>query len=315
MSKNFSLLIGISVLFLSSCKNSTTKKIFHLFQSDTTVHIKASLPAIGEKYYYTITNETQTTIEYNDKKTESGNNIQVGLVYESTADSTGEHLLKITYDELHLLLKKPEGEQEYDANAASYDPVEKLLGIIKGSSLYVSLSKNGDVVNIKGSKEIADKVIASMQAFDSQVQKTLQEQVTQLVGEAFIKNNLEQGFKLFPDSAIKIGASWTRKEINSNGINYTASTKYTLESLEDQIAEVEVESEIGTGEGVANNIMGLSVMTNLKGDQTGSITMNTATGIILSNVSAVSMNGTIQVMGKEVPITIKMKKEVKSKKI
>lgn len=301
-------------LFLS-CKNSTTKKTFNIYRSDTAYHLKANILAPGEKYYYTITNETQTTIEYNDKKTESGNNIKVGLIYESIIDSAGDHLLKVTYDKLHLLLKKPEGEQEYEAAANSYDPVEKLLGTIKGSSLFISLNKKGDVINVKGSKEIADKVVASMQTFDPQIRKTLQEQVSQLIGETFIKNNLEQGFKLFPDTTISVGDSWTRKDVQSAGISYNALTTYTLESLNDTIAQIDTESEISTGEGTASNIMGLSVITDLKGEQTGSIKVYTTSGIIVSNESTTSMKGTIQVMGREVPVKIKMKKNISAKRI
>lgn len=272
----------------------------------------------GDKFYYTIINETKTQLEINQQQKVTGNNYQIGLIYEVGQDSLGNVLLKITYDKIHIIIKHKDEDDEIidaDNDGGAFDSVEKLLSFIKGSPITISLSKTGDIISIKGNKEISGKVMASLINGDINFKNKVQELLSQLVGDDFIKNNLQQNFKVFPDTALYIGDSWTRKSSNEAGINFEANTKYVFSSVEDGVADVEVEGIIGNGKPTTTNLMGKDVTTNLKGDQSGILHIDEKTGMVLTGKIKTSIEGTVQVMGREVPIIIKMSKEIQSKRL
>lgn len=121
----------LGCLLTFSCKNKSN----HHSESDPKYQLNLNLPA-GVKYFYTINNEMQTEVEYEGKKIETANKSELGLIYEISRDSAGNHLLKLTYDKFHIVLKDQNGEQEINTSngVTSYDPVGRILNNIIGSS-------------------------------------------------------------------------------------------------------------------------------------------------------------------------------------
>ena len=303
-----SLLYG---LFAFSCRNALPH---HRTESDKSYRTGLNVAA-GNEYSYIISNETETRLELNAKKVETTKKSTTTFLYKFLQDSVGTHLLKVTYDKLHITIKNDESEQESDAsNPNPFDPIGKLLASIKGSSVFITLNSKGDILSITGDKEIADKILSSMNTMDAKTREAVQQQLSKLAGEDFIKNNLAPGFKLFPDSAVYVGDSWTRKSPISSDIKLDGVTTYTLRSVEDNVAKVETTSEINnTGNTV--KIMGYDVSANVKGSQKGEFTADMQTGLVTHGLSTLSVEGTIQVLGKEVPATIKVTREITGTKL
>jgi len=300
----------VGCVFLFSCKSSPH---YHS-GNDNKYHAKLSISS-GAKYYYTITNKAQTNLSLNDKKVETTKNSEIGLVYEVLRDSTGDQALKITYDKLHIAIKNGNSEQEMDAaNPNPFDLTGKLLASIKGSSVFVTLNSKGDILQVTGDKQISDKILSSLNTTDAKTRATVEQQLSKLAGEDFIKNNLAQGFKLFPDTAVYVGDSWTRKNPGSSDIKLDGTTTYTLVSVDNNIAKVETVSEIDNA-GNTTKLMGYDVSTNIKGSQKGEFSADMQTGLVTHGLSMLSIKGTIQVLGKEVPATIKVTKEITGTKI
>jgi hypothetical protein len=314
MIKNKQLAIVASFIFILlaySCKqNDGGVKSTRLNYYNLTMNISSDA-----KHYCTLESETQTMVEYNNNKAETNNTSEIGLICEMSTDSANQHVLKITYDKIRIVLRDKDGEQVLNTtNTNSLDPVERLLRGIIGASLSVYLDSTGDILDIKGSKEISDKILAAMAAQDEDTKRFVHEQIPKLAGESFVKNNLQQVFKLFPDSTVKVGDTWSRTLSQSQDIKFDANTTYTLSSVDDGIAEIESESEIGNIKST-NAIMGHEVSSNLTGRQTGNFKADISTGMLLRGESNTSIEGTMQVMGREVPISIKMKKQITSRKI
>lgn len=305
----WNLCILICTLVLS-CKNNPTRHS----ESDPKYQLGLNLPA-DVKYYYTIINEMQTEVEYDGKKVETANKSELGLVYEISKDSLDNLLLKLIYDKFHIVLKDQNGEQEINAanGVSSYDPVGKILNNIVGSSLNVTLSPKGDVLQVTGSKQISDKILTALNAQDANTRKTVEQQISKLVGESFIKNNLEQGFKIFPDTAVYEGDSWQQKTSQTGEIKFDAITTYTLESVKKDVAHITSETTIDNPSNTSN-VMGYEVMSNMKGTQKGYFETDVKTGMLLKSESSTALNGSMQIMGREVPIEIKVMKTIKSEK-
>jgi hypothetical protein len=325
-------LYAVCFLFIASCKNAT-KRHRRVSSTDTTNTAGITTgsngnstlpedgeryqyklhPAAGRKYNYTITTETSTLLEVEDKKIKTGNRSEIGLIYEVLRDSANNPLIRVTYSKLYIVLQKTdEDDQVIDAGnaATSNDDVEKLLNTIKGSSITLTLNSKGDIVKVAGSKEIADKIMASMKMDDLKTKQLAQNLINKLTGEGFIQNNLKEGFKLFPDTAVYVGDSWNRTGTQNAEISFEAASKYTLVSLSNNIATINIEGTISSLKNATTKVMGQDVQTNLKGGQTSKFTTDIKTGMLLYGRTNTSIKGTIQVAGREVPIKIKMKKEI-----
>lgn len=311
VNKPLTLLLLVVCALVFACKSD----INHHTAGEKKYHLGLHLRA-GGKYYYNISNKTLITLEVNDKKIESSNESEIGLIYEILKDSADLFVLKITYDKLHVVLKKQDVETEIDGTNGnnSLDPVERVVGKIIGASIVITLNTKGDILNVTGYQELSDKLLAALPTQDLKTKEAVQGQLTQLVGGAFVKNNLEQGFKIFPDTAVFIGDSWMYKNKQSADEQLKLLTKYTLASINKDIATIEATSEINNT-GKNNNIGGYEVDTEVKGTQSGQFKADVATGMLQYATTKASMEGSVQLLGKEAPIIMKIKKEISGRKL
>jgi hypothetical protein len=89
---------------------------------------------------------------------------------------------------------------------------------------------------------------------------------------------------------------------------------FKLKDIDDGIALIESEGDL-TSDKSESNLMGYSVTSNLQGDQQGEYEIDTKTGMLLKNKVTAKVEGSIQIMGKDVPLTIKTTVKMNGKKI
>ena len=149
-------------------------------------------------------------MEVEDKKLEDITKAKVGVEYSVKKDSTGNFLVTIKYDKMHVYLKSGEKESDMDAaNAAgSIDPVEKMLGIIKDATLTANVNQSGEVKSISVYKQLSTNLLASFPQSDANTRVIIQNRLNEMIQQNIIKKNLDQVFRMFSDSAIHIGDRW-----------------------------------------------------------------------------------------------------------
>jgi hypothetical protein len=312
MSLKKSILIIILLMhcfFFFSCKQSGRSATDQKYK--LVLHI---LP--GSRYYYTIHNETEIKLEVTGKKVESSNKSTVGLIYEIVKDTASGFVLKITYDSFHIVSKNGDAVTEMDAANAtnSIDPAEKMLGSLKGNSLLITITTKGEIISVSGYKEITDKLMSFIDINNESDKNKVQAQISEMLGENFIKNNLEQSLKIFPDSALYIGNSWTKNETQPSDLKLNLSTTYTLESVEDSIAEIKSVSEINNANTNAN-VMGYDATVNFSGNEKGVSKADLKTGFLLNQKSTINVEGTVELNATKVPVNIKMTRELTARKL
>jgi len=267
----------------------------------------------GQKYYYNTKTTIQTTLEVNNKKTETSNQSEMGMFYEVLQDSGNIFSVKITYDKLHIVLKKTDTEdQVYDADnaAESFDQMDQLLSNIKGTSITVTLDSKGNIISTSGSKEIMNKVMGPMSSGDPQMKAKVQELVSRLTGPAFVDETLKESFKLFPDSGLYVGDSWKRQSTQSADMKFDVNSTYTLTSLDDGIAKIESEGKIANPKNTTATFMGYNVESDLGGEQEGEFKADMESGLLLHGKTNISIKGYIRILGKNVPVKFRVKKEI-----
>jgi len=270
----------------------------------------------GSKYYYTINNEYDIALEAGGKTVNNKNKSDVDLTYAIQKDSAGNYLLQMHYEKIHLFTKSGDKESEMDADnaGATFDPVEKMLGILKTTNITAVINSAGKIIDITGYKELGDKIIAGLNITDLQTKNMALEKWDKVIGEGLIKKNIDQAFHLFPDSAIQVGDTWKMQSQQKGDVLLNETSNYKLKDIDDGIAYIESEGQMESDKTEAK-IMGTAVTGNLQGNQTGEYEVDAETGMLLKNKVSAKVEGSFLMMGREIPVTIKTEVKMTGKKV
>ena len=288
-----------------SCKiQSNSDQIYS--GSDREVYRLRLQPSDGSKYHYDITNITEMNIEAEGKEINNRNKSHVGVNYDISKDSLGDFMFTATYDKIQIHSKNGEQETTLDASnaAATVNPSEKMLGILKDATVVAVVSPNGEQKEIRGFDSMVAKLLESFDPNDVHAKEAAKAQWEKMVTKGLVKNNMDQLFQLFPDSAVRVGDKWKLTTKQEGEVNLSVTTTYKLEQIEDGVAVIESESDIENDQGAATS-SSFQPTASLKGRQEGHYEMDVNTGMLKHSKITATLKGTIQTMGKEIPITAK----------
>jgi len=310
--RNTTFFLFASTLLALSCGTNSNKD---KKASNDGITFKPKVNFIpGSRYAYSITNESETGLELNGKKVNVQHKSNVGITYNIKKDSAGNYLLQLHYDNIHLYSKQGDKETELDAAnaAATLDPTEKMLGILKDANISATVTSTGNVVSISGYKELGEKILGGFT--DASSRNMAKSQCEKVIGEGMVKKSIEQLFSMLPESAKNIGDTWTKNTKQKGEIDMTVSSTYKLKGIEEGIATIESEGEM-TSDKTETSLMGYPVTSDLKGDQEGEYQVETNTGMVLKNKTSSALKGNLQMMGREIPVTIKTTLTMNGKKM
>ena len=292
------------LLSIASCKMlpSDDKKYPGLDKLNYKIQLN---PKLNTTYYYDITNSTDINVEMNEKAVTNLNKSTVGLSYVITKDSAGNFTFTIHYDKIHIHAKNGEVETDADADNGGFaaSPVQKMLSTLKAAKLVATVTPKGEIKDISGYKELATQLMASLDPNDSNAKTEAQHQLDQLIGEGMIKKNLNQLFTFLPDSVVHPNQQWQSSVKQQTDFNLSTTNYYTLKEASDATVRIRSEGKI-QGNGASIEMMGYPVLPNLKGFQKGDYELETTTGMLSKSKVNTEIKGTIQIMGREVPVTI-----------
>jgi hypothetical protein len=274
-------------------------------------------PDVDSKYYYDISNKSEIKVEVDGKKVDNISKTSVGANYEFKKDSAGNFLVSVMYDKIHIYSKNKDTETDMDAaNAAfSMDPVEKMLGDLKAAHIRATVSPAGEVITVDGYKELADKIMQGFNSTDAYTKNILQTKLDQLISDGIIKQNMDQLFKIYPDSALHIGDRWKSLSKQNGEISLNVKSIYTLKDIDNDVAIIKIEGELISDKSAPANFTSMTnASTDLKGQQQGEYKMDTKTGLLISGKMTAKIEGTIQAMGREIPVVIKTTLELNNRR-
>lgn len=272
-------------------------------------------PDPNSTYSFSVITKLNTTLVVNSQKVEKLWEANIALTYSFLSSPAGSTIIRMTFDNLVLKSSEKGREDIIDASNGqnSFDPIEKILGNIIGKSLTVTID-SGKVIDVDGSQAIMSDILKSVETSNVQIRKRVEEQVSNLVGETFIKNSVLEMFGFYPDSAIHVDQSWKQKSLHSAGVDYEINTVYTLSSIRNGIAQIDVSGNIEAPKNSDPHPGNYQYSSNIRGDQQGYIKLDTLSGVLTEARNTSTISGTINVMGTEVPMEITVLKNVVGKK-
>jgi hypothetical protein len=231
-------------------------------------------------------------------------------------DKTPEEIhARFTYQEMAYIISSPMMKMGYDSKNPIENPSDmdklfgKMLNGMLGSTIKMVFAPDGSVKSASGMEAIAENMSNAV-ANDGQIAAQMAAQVKQQFSETAMKSSFEQSFKIYPDHPVRVGNKWNKEsEMTVNNMNTAFKTNYILKNLNRNMANIAVDGNI-------EMISGAGMEGKLAGTQTGTIIVDSKTGLPVTGDMSQNIKGAISTQGMEVQMEMvnKAKSSIKEVK-
>jgi hypothetical protein len=271
-------------------------------------------PEKGAKYEY-LTETTQNIkqqVASQDMTTETKMNFS--YLMEIKDKTPQETQVQFIYRDVLCKISSPMMNMGYDSKKPneSTSEMDKMLGKIFGALIdkpfIVVVAPNGTAKSVTGMDAVAEAMTKAI-AGDGQMASQIGEQMKQQFTGDYMKNSFEQMFKIYPSNAVKTGDSWNIENTNTvSGMKTDIKTKYTLKEVNRNMATVPVDAtiEMNPGSGMEGK---------LAGTQTGTINIDTGTGLPVAGDMSQNVKGAVKTQGMEIQMELNSKVKMSIKEI
>ncbi|HXS36099.1 MAG TPA: DUF6263 family protein [Flavipsychrobacter sp.] len=250
-------------------------------------------PGPGAKYKYIFTTHQVIEPEGLGASVTINQDLTMEYSYLILPDSANYKRVKVTYDRIAIKSGNSMMSMEYDSNDSTKqkDSVFRNMSQFLNRSFTLTLNGNGEIVrseNLQAITSAADSTMAAAgaQGFDPQV------------SDSSMRTMMLQTLNVYPSRPVKKGDSWKHTYNTSMGfMNMTFDNTYKLVSISDNIAHIEINSNIG-----ANKSKGGQM--EIRGLQTGDLDMDVTTGMVLGSKCNQEIKGSMQAFGKVIPLNV-----------
>jgi len=307
-------LISLVALIASVKRKRLVCASFYLMSCFLSISAQIKLsfnPEKGVKYEY------QMEVVQNMKQNAMGQEIPI------ETEMNGTYLMEIknktpqeihaesTYQGFTFIVSSPMMKIKYDSKKPTENPSEmdkmfgKMFSTLIGKPFTVVFSPDGSVKSVSGMGAIIESMLGAISS-DGQVAAQMGGLMTQQFSDESMRKMFEQSFNFYPEKAVKVGDSWnTEITMPINNINFDIKTRNTLKEVSNNMATIEVTSDfdMDMGEG------------KLPGTQTGTMIVDTTTGMPVTSDVSLNIKGSIKVQGMEIQMELVQKTKTTTKAI
>jgi len=256
-------------------------------------------PEKGKKYEY------QTEMIQNIKQNVMGQEILTEMemstkyLMEIKDKTTQGVTVQYTYNEVIYIVSNPMMKMGYDSKNPIENPSDmdqmfsKMFSKMIGQSITVVFALDGSVKSLTGMDAIGESMVGAIADVNPMFAQ-LGAQMKQQFNDEAMKKMFEQSMKIYPENPVKAGNSWNiENTMMTNIMNTNYTTKYTLKSVSRNMATIAVEGEIEMNPGAG-------MEGKITGTQTGTMTVDTRTGLPITNDVSQNMKGTVSAQGMDI---------------
>lgn len=212
-----------------------------------------------------------------NQATEMGSDFDVQDV-----EADGSAWINYAYRESSLRLKGPGVDIEFDSSKKGVSvPIEAIgFALILGESFYVKMSPDGKVEKING----LDTMLSSVRGKIPNVRgrEQILESMKRQLDEGRVSDELEGYFAIYPDRAVGVGESWSRKAPASEVSARIVETTWLVKEVEDGVVVVEVGIVVKSNpKAEPVDVRGVKMRREISGTGTGLIEIEESSGMII----------------------------------
>jgi len=248
----------------------------------------------GKKY------TQKTDVENTTKQTMMGQVMEINTTASSTTymelseDNGSTDTYKIWYGDVGMSMSGMGQSQTFTSDTSSLetvDPMSKVLAGLTEKKFDAKITEKGMVEEVMGLEELVKTATTGMAGGPAMAQ-----QIASSFGDDGLAKNLELTTDIFPEKSVKVGNSWTKEQFTSTGLPIVAATTYTLESVENGTAIVNVVSQLSTDPNNASTEMqGMQATQYYEGERKGSLNIDVASGWVTSGTLKDDIVGSITI--------------------
>lgn len=268
--------------------------------------------AKGQKFSY------KTGVDMNIDQSIMGQdvhvNTRVGMNYQFAVvgDSAGWKKVEAVFDRMlmHVNANGQGIDMDTDSSGSVEGPMGSIMKAIRsfiGQKFYYTINEKGEVGQVSGIKEIADRMKASVSGLGAGA-----DGFSQVFNEENFRQNMEAAYKYYPKKPVAIGESWSASmNTTNNGIPMITDGTYTLSSVSGNIATIKATGTLKTAEGATVQGMPMTMTGTFEG--TTDFALNT--GLPVNGTADMKTDMKMDVQGQSVPVKMNMKMNTVGKEL
>ncbi len=252
--------------------------------------------APGDSFKQDMDVEMEMVMEAEGQKINTNMDVEGLLAFSVSPDSGNLKRLTMTYDDIKMRMKTAGIPGAGNINMDSI--MDQAASKIKGKTVSMLLNEKNEVVDVVG---FSDLMVTE------DVDMRTREQIKQMFSKEQMNSMLGMMFQMYPDKPVKVGETW-EKEIGTSvaSVNMKVKGKYTLKSVKDGVANIDVKGDISGKGSMAQSGANVGDL-DMSGSQDGRISIGLEDGYLKDSDYKMDMKAEVTIMGTKVPMNIKAK--------
>lgn len=281
--------------------------------SQSTVMLKFNLEK--DKVYKMKTTSNQNVVSsFNGNSFTSTVNSLSSISYKLVSEDNDMMNIEFRFDSIQSKSTSPGGTRETNSAtiAKKTEYLEQLMNRFSSNSIIAKISTSGKFSGFVDYKTFRDNILLGLDSVPDNKKDQFKKQIDMVVKESSIQSMIEPLFAYMPDKEVKAGDKWeTSYTLAGGGMSGMIFNAITLGSSDLNSAQLEMTSEL---ESIPNTDENAAMSFDIKGNSTGTITIDTKTGLIINSTEKKKYSGsmTVKNQGKtmNIPMTIEAQTEI-----
>jgi hypothetical protein len=258
-------------------------------------------PDPGATYSLTMVMNQKVTQAVDDEEQTLAKNMSLVWEYEVLKKKkSGQTEVKLTYKRVKMSQDYGPQNVEYDSDnpPAFLDPSMKSLASLPGAELNVVFAPDGQVEQIRGVDELLDRMVKSMELPENPHKNEIISDLKRQFGAEALKQTLGEITSFYPEKPVAVGEQWDKELSITTGFPMNISSEYTLGAVSGDTATIQATARVESGPDSGAVTMGELIMKyNIQGEQDGTITVSTVTGLPIRTETNLHFDGAVTVSG------------------
>ena len=191
------------------------------------------------------------------------------------------------------------------------DVMSCILNLLSKNALYAKIDYTGRVAEIVNAKMLSDVILkdTSSITLTGPTRSAIKKQIESLISDKTLKTTIEMFTYHLPGKQVAIGDNWNiNVTTNSGGMSLDINTKYHLDGLSGNNANITVEADIKAAANADPIISGPAKVTydDLKGLSKSTMVIDTTTGLVTEDKAKTHIAGNLGISAPGVSMTMPM---------
>lgn len=287
---------GLFVFSLLACHMTWAGPRAGLANGKEPIELKFNLKP-GEKYLFSSETSQRIVQEMMGQKMTTIQSVTSHYIYDILSAQDGVTKVQVTFDKIKMdtdvagMQRLTYDSDNPDESAKEMKPMSVMIG--KSFSMYVS--EAGNVERIEGLSEIFDE-LEGMQG----------EMLKQFFGDSTMMQNMSMMTNIYPDGPVDVGSQWNKAFSGplAGMMKVSSDMTFSLSAIEGSNAQIAVQGTLDFSKLENGNPMLQHATLNLNGTQTGTLTVDTRSGLPMKSVLNQEIKGDLEIQGMKIPMTM-----------